>query len=680
MKTAIVTGITGQDGAYLSELLLSEGWQVTGVMRRSSTDTTGRLAGIKSHPSFRAVTCDITDSSGMTRLIGDIKPDHLYLLAAQSHVAVSFTEPLATMQTDAVATMVALEAVRQMSPSTRVYFAATSELFGDTTESPQNEQTRLWPSSPYGIAKLASFHAVRLWREAYGLFAANGILFNHESVPSNSPVVLMLEDGQVDIVPIVDMFRTEGHIYEGILDKYVGCGVWTGDSWTKIVSGSCYKDVSKSMRIIQTRRSCCETTLDHSVFMLDNSEKLNRDIVAGDELFACGLPSGDRSLVNNVDFCKFLGFVVGDGHIARDGNTIRLTGTDPMVLSRYRDLLVGIYGFGYISRNTGVGNWDGCTKDVHTCTINCDSNFGKWLRGQIYTQRGNEKRIPRFILNADVACKEAFFDGYYDADGRKAGNERYARKGWTTSSATLCLGLIYLLRSFSCQEVKCKCECRDNHRYYYVQLSTPTPTNKGAHLRRFGDEVIKISNTQSVDGWFFDLQTESQTFATGANLCKVHNSPRRGLNFVTRKITRYVAQLAIARQNPTNGPFYALQLGNLHSRRDWGHAKDYVRAMHAMLCHDVPMDFVIATGQTRSIRDLLTAAFSVIGVHDWKPYVITDTQDCVRPQDVGLLLGDASLAKRILGWEPTISFGQMIGEMVQNDIEELQAEARANGG
>jgi GDPmannose 4,6-dehydratase len=238
------------------------------------------------------------------------------------------------MQTDAVATMVALEAVRQMSPSTRVYFAATSELFGDTTESPQNEQTRLWPSSPYGIAKLASFHAVRLWREAYGLFAANGILFNHES-------------------------------------------------------------------------------------------------------------------------------------------------------------------------------------------------------------------------------------------------------------------------------------------------------------------------------------------------------PRRGLNFVTRKITRYVAQLAIARQNPTNGPFYALQLGNLHSRRDWGHAKDYVRAMHAMLCHDVPMDFVIATGQTRSIRDLLTAAFSVIGVHDWKPYVITDTQDCVRPQDVGLLLGDASLAKRILGWEPTISFDQMIREMVENDIAELRAEERA---
>jgi len=323
---ALITGISGMDASYLAELLLSKGWRVVGLMRRSSTDTTSRLAGVKSNPNFGIVEGDITDASGVMSIIASLRPDHIYHLAAMSHVQTSFATPSATMEIDAIGTINILEAVRQTSPQSRLYFAATSELFGDTTESPQNEQTRLNPASPYGIAKLASYHFVRLYREAYGLFAANGILFNHES-------------------------------------------------------------------------------------------------------------------------------------------------------------------------------------------------------------------------------------------------------------------------------------------------------------------------------------------------------PRRGLNFVTRKITRYVAQMYLAHQQRQELA-EPLRLGNLDARRDWSDARDMVRGMLAILSHHEPLDFVLASGVTRSVREFLDIAFGAIGTTDWESHVVVD-DSCRRPQDVNLLLGDASLAKKILGWKPTIKYADMVYDMIENDVHEL---------
>jgi GDPmannose 4,6-dehydratase len=181
MKTALLTGISGQDASYLAELLLDKGWKVIGLLRRSSTDTTARLSRIKLHPNLEIVEGDIVDATGMMKIISSRQPDHIYLLAAQSHVGHSFVTPASTMEIDAMSTIYALEAVRQSSPTSRVYFAGTSELFGDTIESPQNEQTVFSPDSPYAVAKLASFSLVRLYRKAYGIHACSGILFNHTS-------------------------------------------------------------------------------------------------------------------------------------------------------------------------------------------------------------------------------------------------------------------------------------------------------------------------------------------------------------------------------------------------------------------------------------------------------------------------------------------------------------------
>jgi GDPmannose 4,6-dehydratase len=311
----------------LSELLLEKGYNVYGLIRRSSTNTKERINHLLANPKLHLVEGDITDASCMFRIISGIKPDEIYHLAAQSNVGVSFVEPYATFQTDAMGTLNILEAIRQTSNTTKMYFAGTSELFGDVRESPQNEGTEIRPRSPYAVAKAAGYYSCRLYREAYGVFGCTGILFNH-------------------------------------------------------------------------------------------------------------------------------------------------------------------------------------------------------------------------------------------------------------------------------------------------------------------------------------------------------SSPRRGEDFVTRKITMYIARLLQARQH--NKQIDKLKLGSLTARRDWGHARDYVEAMWLILQQEKPDDFVIASGKTWSIKQLLEEAFGVVGLN-WEDHVGYDAV-CSRPADVELLCGDASKAKRIIGWEPKTTFHELIREMVIHDCRQVGIE------
>ncbi len=188
MRKALITGITGQDGSYLAELLLEKGYEVHGIIRRSSTFNTQRIDHLYQDPHVNGVRLflhygDMTDASMLVRLVGDIKPDEVYNLAAQSHVRVSFDCPEFTCDVDALGTIRLLEAIRQagLGKAIRFYQASTSELYGKVQEIPQRETTPFYPRSPYAVAKLYAFWAVKNYREAYGLFASNGILFNHES-------------------------------------------------------------------------------------------------------------------------------------------------------------------------------------------------------------------------------------------------------------------------------------------------------------------------------------------------------------------------------------------------------------------------------------------------------------------------------------------------------------------
>ena len=186
MKKALISGITGQDGSYLTELLLEKGYEVHGIIRRSSSFNTKRIDHIYNNPDFLDKRFflhygDLTDSSNLNRLVEKIKPNEIYNLGAQSHVQVSFEVPEYTAEVDAIGTLRFLDAIKETGINTRFYQASTSELFGMAQEVPQNENTPFYPRSPYAVAKLYAYWMVVNYREAYNLFACNGILFNHES-------------------------------------------------------------------------------------------------------------------------------------------------------------------------------------------------------------------------------------------------------------------------------------------------------------------------------------------------------------------------------------------------------------------------------------------------------------------------------------------------------------------
>ncbi|HEX4121705.1 MAG TPA: GDP-mannose 4,6-dehydratase [Verrucomicrobiae bacterium] len=215
-KKALITGITGQDGSYLAELLLAKGYEVHGLIRRASTFNTGRLDPIYSDPHaaknrLSLHYADMSDASGLSRLLGKIQPDELYNLAAQSHVRVSFDAPEYTADVTATGTVRLLEAIRETGLSPRFYQASSSEMYGKVREIPQTEETPFYPRSPYGCAKVYSFWITVNYRESYGLHASNGILFNHESPRRGETFVTR------------KITRAVAHIQAGLQDKlYLG--------------------------------------------------------------------------------------------------------------------------------------------------------------------------------------------------------------------------------------------------------------------------------------------------------------------------------------------------------------------------------------------------------------------------------------------------------------------------
>jgi len=183
LKTSLITGVTGQDGSYLAELLLEKGYTVHGIARRTSSERKERIEHLRGNPRFRLHYGDMTDSLSLLKIIGEVRPDEIYNLAAQSHVHVSFDVPEFTANADGLGALRVLEAVRLLGleKTCRIYQASTSELYGKVQEVPQSETTPFYPYSPYAAAKQYAFWIARNYREAYGMFISNGILFNHES-------------------------------------------------------------------------------------------------------------------------------------------------------------------------------------------------------------------------------------------------------------------------------------------------------------------------------------------------------------------------------------------------------------------------------------------------------------------------------------------------------------------
>jgi GDPmannose 4,6-dehydratase len=635
LKTALITGITGQDGSYLAELLLSKGYRVVGMTRRTSTDVHERIQHIFDDIEF--VSGDLLDQTSISKIIDDVRPTEVYNLAAQSFVPTSWDQPVLTGEFTALGVTRVLEAIRHIDRKIRFYQASSSEMFGKVHEVPQKESTPFYPRSPYGVAKVYGHWITVNYRESYDLFACSGMLFNHESVPANTPVIIS-RDGLVDIVPIGDVLHVREKGANVQRFETPDLDVWDGERFVRVVGGTAYRHRpvvdNKGVRRVEARCGTVTLTADHVMFTEDG-EVPAKEVTNGRKMLRAQLPDAPCVSSVTLEQAWLLGAFVGDGSAyVEDGATTS----------------------GFVPG-----------KVVGALALRGAPRYIEWLRDECYTSEGY-KRVPHCVLNGDEAVWRAFLEGYNATEGLKAGNGTYRYKNFKTNSPVLAMGLWWLAKKALKQDLVLNVEAGPEERpgpFYSLNLRSPNPQGrKGAQMRKDLREVKRVVEDPHFNGWLYDLTTETERFHAGVGEIVIHNSPRRGKEFVTRKISDGVARIKLGLQKE-------LLLGNLDAQRDWGFAGDYVRAMWLMLQQEQADDYVVSTGSTHSVREFCRIAFEAAGLGSYEQYVRTDPR-FMRPAEVDLLIGDPSKAKSKLGWEPEISFEQLVAMMVEADIERLR--------
>ncbi len=659
-KKALITGVTGQDGSYLAELLLEKGYDVHAMVRRASTEKFERIEHLRDRLTLHQG--DLLDQRSLVDALRASKPEEIYNLAAMSFVAVSWIQPTLTAEFTGVGVTRMLEAMREVCPEARFYQASSSEMFGKVLEVPQTETTPFYPRSPYGVAKAYGHFITVNYRESYGLHATSGILFNHESLASSTPL-LVREDGVIDVktpLDIVPLLRKGGCV-QNFLPKTL-LEVWDGERWSAVTAITATRrrttDPDHRLVSIQARAGVVEVTAHHNMLDAEFEKVPACEIEAGDELaLAEQMPAISDWTAATPELAEFLGLMAADGYVHREGTSIRFTNNDALHRTRAATLWARLF-MGKSREGTCVSGWNP-ENFVEHVDLTGGGSAGRWLREQLYTSDGF-KRVPPLILNAGELAHSAFLRGYYDGDGLKRGNGASIK----TNSAVLAQGVCWMYHANG-QAASVYVEQRAGRTYY--QLNLPSALRVGAngqHLRKNPAEVRRVAPAQVADDeWTFDVETETGKFCAGVGRVVISNSPRRGLEFVTRKITWHAAAIKLGLRKE-------LRLGNLEAERDWGYAKDYVEAMWLMLQEDDPQDFVIATGEAHSVRECCEVAFDEAGLEDFEKHVVID-ESFVRPAEVDHLIGDPGKAERLLGWKPQTTFEELIRLMTRADLELL---------
>jgi GDPmannose 4,6-dehydratase len=681
-RKALITGITGQDGAYLAEFLLGKGYEVHGIKRRSSLFNTDRIDHLYQDPHekdrhFILHYGDMTDSSSLLRVIQMVQPDEIYNLAAQSHVAVSFEEPEYTANSDALGTLRVLEAMRilGLGERTRFYQASSSELYGLVRETPQTEATPFYPRSPYGVAKLYAYWITVNYREAYNFFACNGILFNHECITQDTPLIVR-EDGVVDVVTPDELIalRRKGPNIQRF--EMSSVEIWDGKAWAPVLGMTATKrrrsQPDHSLLSIQARGGIVACTAHHTLIRADESEARADALHQGEQLLlAEQMPAAPAWTALTEQMAELLGLLAADGYVpATSRVSLQFTNNDERLQRRVAELWSRL--FLGTTRSSESPSGFGPNTVTQSYLSGAGSQAVKWLRSQLYSKSGY-KRVPRLILNGGLEVQSAFLRGYYAGDGLKAGGGESIK----TNSALLAQGLFWLFANQN-RISSVYLEQRNGRNYYQLNVPTATPVgDKGQHLRKSASEIRILGRaTPEDDEWVFDLETSSGRFVAGVGRVVVHNSPVRGETFVTRKVTRALARIKLGLQD-------RLFLGNLNARRDWGHARDYVEAQWLILQQPQAEDFVVATGEQHSVRDFVTLAGAELGIDiRWKGEGVDEKGfdqlgNCIvavdpryfRPTEVDTLLGDGSKARRKLGWSPRTPFKELVAEMAREDLK-----------
>ena len=669
MKTAVITGITGQDGSYLAEFLLERGYRVVGMVRRLSLENYGRIEHLADRIEF--AQGDLLDQASLSNILREYQPDEVYNLAAMSFVPTSWNQPVLTGEFTAIGVTRMLDALRMVDRSVKFYQASSSEMFGKVRETPQNESTPFYPRSPYGVAKVYGHYITVNYRESYDMFAVGGILFNHECVTADTPVFTR-HHGLIDILPIEDVVPHLTHpassshysTQAGPADQFE---VWDVRGWSPVTCMTARwngfeQKANKQVHRIAARGAVFHATSDHLVFTEDG--ECARTLAAGrvrpgDSLALLSLPEPTDAIRMTEDEAWLLGILAAEGHIGPDG-TACVSNQDGQLLDEVASCWRRVCG-GSASRYRARSGFES-GREVTKLGLTEAGGYARYLRDSLYT-RSRHQRIPKRIINADRNARLAFMRGFNAGDGLRSTPCTYEFQGFKTSSAALAAGLYWLATTTLKQRAIICCEMRQGRLCYQINLNSPhVPGNNGQHLQRRLSEVVK-AEPFTYRGWLFDLATTTGTFHAGVGQGWIHNSPRRGLEFVTRKVSDGVARVAL-------GLSQSLPLGNLEARRDWGYAGDYVRAMWMMLQQPEPTDYVIATGEAHSVRDFVELAFGHIDL-DPDAFVTVDPR-LLRPADVDHLVGDSTKAHLELGWRREVSFQELVTMMVDADIARLQ--------
>jgi GDPmannose 4,6-dehydratase len=660
-RAALITGITGQDGSYLADLLLEKGYEVHGTVRRASTEKFERIEHLRGRVTLHQG--DLLDQRSLVDALRASRPTEIYNLAAMSFVAVSWIQPTLTAEFTGVGVTRVLEAMREVCPEARFYQASSSEMFGKVREVPQNETTPFYPRSPYGVAKAYGHFITVNYRESYALRATSGILFNHECISETTPLIIR-ELGQISIKTPADLvpFKRRGESKQGFTPRNF-IEVWDGEDWTPVRAITASRrrktDIDHELLTIQSRGGTVDVTAHHSLLNSDRQRVSARDVGPGDEL-AIGrwMPEAPEWSALTPEMAELLGLLAADGYVASDGGQVRFTNNDFLLRCRAMELWSRVF-LGLAKEETKASGFNPGAR-VNVVCFSGARSIGPWLRTQLYTTT-SFKQVPPIVLNADREIQRSFLDGYYAGDGLKKGGG----ESITTNSAVLAQGLCYLY-FLQGQPSSVYVEQRAGRAYFQLNLRSAVRVGaKGQHLLRSPSEVRRVTSAVGHDDWVFDIETESGCLCAGVGRLVISNSPRRGLEFVTRKITWHAAAIKL-------GLAAELRLGNLDAERDWGYAKDYVEAMWLMLQQDAAEDYVIATGEAHSVRECCQIAFDEAGLGEWERFVVIDPA-FARPAEVDHLIGDASKASRDLGWKPKTSFEELIRLMTRADLELLRS-------
>ena len=711
-KVVLITGIGGQDGSYLAELLLLKGYKVRGIVRRASWPNTKRIDhldvfdpkyGKKDESPFFLLYADLADSVSIRTVLERIRPNEIYNLAAQSHVGISFDNPESTFNYNALGPLRILEAIRDMKLDCKYYQASSSEMFG-VSPPPQNENTLMLPQSPYGISKVAAYHITRMYRNAYGIFACNGILFNHECISENAPIMVRKKDSKIiSIRRIKDIRKPRskgGNIQQWILNDLE---IWDGEDFVSLncITASKRKkeDENFHCKTINTRHGIIEITNHHNMLDENKNKLKSKDVQIGTRLLHKEFPEQKEISILSKEEALFLGMMIGDGYVSEDGKG-QFTNNNQEV----RELLIKIWtkiALGSVTIRSFKTEYGKATQTK----LNGNSNYLKLIRKEIYTNDGF-KKIPDRILNANKEIKLAFLSGYNITDGLKSNPCVYEFKNFKTNSILLAQGLLFLIKQTTKQDYNISFEKKEG-RYGYYSVNLLSPNNSLEKQKRIENLIINDLSQREIyrqtgisrtfirkvqDGeqiqiqhhlskqksevknffyhgqqpeWVFDIETGSGELMAGVGTTVIANSPRRGLNFVTRKITFGIAKIIV-------GEDKKLVLGNLNAMRDWGFAKEYVEAMWKIMQLDKPQDIVISTRETHTVKEFVEEAFGLLDL-DWREFVET-SESYKRPAEVPALLGDSTKAEKLINWKPKTKFKELVKMMLAEDLKEKMFE------